>query len=216
MCIKQRERQCKQKIKLIKEYVIMTPEEIRKLFEQYQALLSGHFLLSSGLHSDTYFQSALILQHPAVAGRLAEALAANILKSIPEIDAVVSPAMGGVVIGQEIGRALGKRAFFCERVERKLTLRRGFTITPGEKYLLVEDVITTGLSTREVIEVVTAMGGKVVAVASLVDRSGGEVDFGVPRFSLLSLEVKSYKPEECPLCKKGIPAIKPGSRTNKK
>ncbi len=191
----------------------MSPEETRELFEQYHALLSGHFLLSSGLHSDTYFQSALILQYPEVAGKLASALAGMIKKSVPDIEAVVSPAMGGIVIGQEIGRALNKRAFFCERVEGKLTLRRGFTINPGEKYLVVEDVITTGLSTREVVEVVSSMGGKVVAVASLVDRSGGRADFGVPRFSLLSLEVKSYKPEECPLCKKGAPAIKPGSRT---
>lgn len=190
----------------------MKDNEVRELFQKYNALLSGHFLLSSGLHSDTYFQSALILQHPAVAERLAQALAEKIKKEAPRVDLVVSPAIGGIVIGQEIGRALGVRAIFCERAEGKLTLRRGFTIKPGEKCAVVEDVITTGLSTREVVEVVEGLGGKPVAVASLVDRSGGKVDFGVPRFSLLSLEVKSYKPEECPMCRAGGAPVKPGSR----
>ena len=193
----------------------MTGEQVKNLFEKYGALLSGHFLLSSGLHSDTYFQSALILQHPEVAGKLALQLAKDIESKVKGIGLVVSPALGGIVIGQEMGRALGCRAIFCERVEGKLTLRRGFTVSPGEKCLLVEDVITTGLSTREVVDVVKSLGGDIAAVASLVDRSGGKVDFGVPRFSLLSLEVKSYKPEECPLCQKGIPAVKPGSRVKK-
>lgn len=193
----------------------MNPEEVKSLFEKYKALLNGHFLLSSGLHSDTYFQSALILQHPEVAGRLGQALQEKIAAAVPGINLVVSPAMGGIVIGQEVGRAFGKRAIFCERVDGKLTLRRGFAIEPGEKCVVIEDVITTGLSTREVVDIVTALGGKVVAVASLVDRSGGKVDFGVPRFSLLSLEVKSWKPEECPLCKGGSEPVKPGSRTKK-
>jgi orotate phosphoribosyltransferase len=191
----------------------MNENEVRTTFEQHEALLSGHFLLSSGLHSDTYFQSALILQFPAVADHLAGALGDKIRGAVPRIDLVVSPALGGIVIGQDMARAIGTRAIFCERVEGKLALRRGFVVRPGEKCLVVEDVITTGLSTREVIEVVKASGGEVAAVASLVDRSGGKVDFGVPRFSLLSLEVKSYKPEECPLCKQGIPVVKPGSRT---
>jgi orotate phosphoribosyltransferase len=191
----------------------MNDNNVRGLFEKHKALLSGHFLLSSGLHSDTYFQSALILQYPAVAGQLAQALAEKIKKEVKDIDVVVSPALGGIVAGQEVGRALGCRAIFCERVEGKLTLRRGFSITPGERCLVVEDVITTGLSTREVIEVIKPMGANVVAVASLVDRSGGKVDFGVPRFSLLSLEVKSYKAEECPLCKQGSAPVKPGSRS---
>ena len=190
----------------------MQGTEIKSLFEQYKALLSGHFQLSSGLHSDTYFQSALILQHPKVAEQLAQKLVELIKAKNIAIDLVVSPALGGIVIGQEMGRALGCRAIFCERVEGKLTLRRGFAIDPGEKCIVIEDVITTGLSTREVVEVVKSIGGDVVAIASLVDRSAGRVDFGVPRFSLLSLEVKSYKPEECPLCKQGIPAVKPGSR----
>ena len=193
----------------------MEQKEIKALFEEERALLSGHFLLSSGLHSDTYFQSALILQYP----ELAEMLAVEISKKMETlgslIDIVVSPALGGIIIGYELGRALDKKAIFCERVDTKLTLRRGFQILQHEKCLIVEDVITTGKSTNEVIEVVKANGGTVSAVASLVDRSGGKVDFGVPRFSLLQVEVKSYKPEECPMCKAGIPFIKPGSRNIK-
>ena len=190
----------------------MDQNKVKELFEKEKALLSGHFLLSSGLHSDTYFQSALILQHPAEAEKLASVLADNILKDVPDIDVVVSPAMGGVIIGQEVAAQIGCRAIFCERVDGKLVLRRGFTLDADEKVLVVEDVITTGLSTREVIEVVQANSAKTVAVASLVDRSGGKVDFGVPRFSLLSLEVKSYKAEECPMCKEGGTPVKPGSR----
>jgi orotate phosphoribosyltransferase len=143
----------------------MDSKEVKGLFEKYSALLSGHFLLSSGLHSDTYFQSALILQHPQVAESLAQALAAKITAEVKDIDVVVSPALGGIVIGQEIGRALHRRAIFCERVEGKLTLRRGFSLEKGEKCLVVEDVITTGLSTREVMEVVAAQGAQAVAVA---------------------------------------------------
>jgi orotate phosphoribosyltransferase len=190
----------------------MDSAKVKEMFEKEKALLSGHFLLSSGLHSDTYFQSALILQHPAEAEKLASVLADKILNDVPDIDVVVSPAMGGIIIGQEVAAQIGCRAIFCERVEGKLVLRRGFTLDADEKVLVVEDVITTGLSTREVIEVVVANSAKAVAVASLVDRSGGKVDFGVPRFSLLSLEVKSYKPEECPMCKEGGTPVKPGSR----
>ncbi|MFH1368540.1 MAG: orotate phosphoribosyltransferase [Elusimicrobiota bacterium] len=190
----------------------MKPEQIKQLFEQHKALLSGHFLLSSGLHSDTYFQSALILQHPNEAEKLASALAGKILKDIPEIDVVVSPAMGGIIIGQEVAAQIGCRAIFTERVENKMTFRRGFQIEKDEKCLVVEDVVTTGLSTREVVEVIKTLGGSVVAVASLVDRSGGKADLGAPLFSLLALEVKSYKAEECPMCKEGSQPIKPGSR----
>ncbi|GAB1401555.1 orotate phosphoribosyltransferase [Elusimicrobiota bacterium] len=190
----------------------MEQNEMKELFKKYNALLTGHFLLSSGLHSDTYFQSALILQHPQVASVLAENLKNEISQKVKDIDLIVSPAMGGIVIGQEMGRAFGKRAIFCERVDGKLVLRRGFNIEKGERVLVVEDVITTGLSTKEVIEAITPLGANVVAVCSLVDRSAGKVDFGVPRFSLLSLEVKSYKQEECPLCKDGSSPIKPGSR----
>jgi len=185
---------------------------MKELFKKYNALLNGHFLLSSGLHSDTYFQSALILQNPKIASVLAENLKNEILKKVQNIDLIVSPAMGGIIIGHEMGRAFGKRAIFCERVDGKLVLRRGFNINKGEKVLVVEDVITTGLSTREVIETIKPLGADVVAVCSLVDRSAGKVDFGTPRFSLLSLEVKSYKAEDCPLCKQGSNPIKPGSR----
>ena len=190
----------------------MTQDEVKKLFEKNKALLNGHFLLSSGLHSDTYFQSALILQHPKEAEKLAEALAKQVKCENIEVDAVVSPAMGGVIIGHEMGRALGTKAIFTERVDGKVTLRRGFSVKEGEKILVVEDVITTGLSTKEVIDALSEYGAKIVAVVSLVDRSGGKVSFGCPRFSLLSLEVKSYKQEECPMCKNGGHAIKPGSR----
>jgi orotate phosphoribosyltransferase len=190
----------------------MKDTEVKELFEKHNALLNGHFLLSSGLHSDTYFQSALILQYPAEAEKLAALLADKILKEVPDIDAVVSPALGGIVIGQEVASQIGCRAIFCERVDGKLTLRRGFNIEKGEKCLVVEDVITTGLSTREVIDAIKPLGAEITAVASLVDRSGGNVDFGVPRFSLLSLEVKNYKPEDCPMCKEGGMPVKPGSR----
>ena len=190
----------------------MNQNEVRELFEKNKALLSGHFLLSSGLHSDTYFQSALILQHPKEAEKLARELVKQINEKGIKIDAVVSPAMGGVIIGHEVARALGVRAVFTERVDGKVILRRGFSIGKDEKVIVVEDVITTGLSTKEVIDSVTPSGANVVAVASLVDRSAGKADFGVPRFSLLSLDVKSYKAEECPLCKDGSSAVKPGSR----
>jgi len=190
----------------------MLREDVRELFKKNNALLNGHFKLSSGLHSDTYFQSALILQYPKEAERLGEELAKKIRENNVKVDAVVSPATGGVVIGQEMGGALGVRAIFTERVGGKVLLRRGFSVNENEKVLVVEDVITTGLSTREVIETLKANGAQVVAVASLVDRSAGKVDFGVPRFSLLSLEVKSYKEEDCPMCKKGGVAVKHGSR----
>ncbi|MDR0398569.1 MAG: orotate phosphoribosyltransferase [Endomicrobium sp.] len=190
----------------------MLQEDVRELFKRNNALLNGHFKLSSGLHSDTYFQSALILQHPKEAERLGEDLAKKIKENNIKVDVVVSPAIGGIVIGQEMGRALSVRAIFTERVDGKVLLRRGFSVSANEKVLVVEDVITTGLSTREVIETLKANSAQVVAVVSLVDRSAGKVDFGVPKFSLLSLEVKSYKEEDCPMCKEGSIAVKPGSR----
>jgi orotate phosphoribosyltransferase len=190
----------------------MRQGELKGLFEKNGALLSGHFKLSSGLHSDTYFQAALILQYPIEAARLAEELAKRIEENNIKTDVVVSPALGGVIIGHEMGRALNARAIFTERVDGKVSLRRGFSINKGEKVLVVEDVITTGLSTKEVIDSLKPVGAEVVAVVSLVDRSAGKVDFGVPRFSLLSLEVKSFKEDECPICKAGSTAVKPGSR----
>jgi orotate phosphoribosyltransferase len=190
----------------------MLQKDVRELFKKNNALLNGHFKLSSGLHSDTYFQSALILQYPKEAERLGEELAKKIKENNIKVDVVVSPAIGGIVIGQELCRALSVRAIFTERVDDKVLLRRGFSVSNNEKVLVVEDVITTGLSTREVIETLKANGAQVVAVVSLVDRSAGKVDFGVPSFSLLSLEVKSYKEEDCPMCKEGSIAVKPGSR----
>lgn len=192
----------------------MTAEEVLKTFEENQALLKGHFLLSSGLHSNRYLQCALVLQHPAVAARLCAELAAKARAdaAIGSIDLVIAPALGGVIVAHEVARALGVRALFTERQESAMTLRRGFQIAPGERCFVVEDVVTTGGSTREVMAVVEALGGKTVGAGSLIDRSGGAVDLGVPRHALAVLEVPTYKPEECPMCKEGSVAIKPGSR----
>ncbi|OEG69979.1 orotate phosphoribosyltransferase [Candidatus Endomicrobiellum trichonymphae] len=187
-------------------------EKLRELFRENKALLNGHFKLSSGLHSDTYFQAALILQYPKEAARLAEELAKKIKENNIKVDVVVSPAMGGVIIGYEMGRALDVRAIFTERIDGKVSLRRGFFTDEDEKVLVVEDVITTGLSTKEVIDSLKSAGAKTVAVVSIVDRSAGKIDFGVPKFSLLSLEVRSFKEDECPMCKAGSSAVKPGSR----
>jgi orotate phosphoribosyltransferase len=188
-------------------------DDLKKLFKRNNALLQGHFRLSSGLHSDTYFQSALILQYPRETMQLAEELVKKIKEGDIKVDVVLSPAIGGIIIGYEVGRLLNVRAMFTERVDGYVALRRGFSLQKGEKVLIVEDVITTGVSTKEVINSIKPMEIEVVAVLSLVDRSAGKINFvGVPRFSLLSLEVKNYKECECPLCKAGIRAVKPGSR----
>ena len=191
----------------------MTNEEVLQIFSDSGALLTGHFLLSSGLHSSRYLQCALVMQHPATAEKLCSVLAAKAKDdvSIGQIDLVIAPALGGVVVAHEVARALGVRALFTERQE-VMTLRRGFQIAPGEKCFVVEDVVTTGGSTREVMEVVNALGGVVVGAGSLIDRSNGAVDLGVPRHALATLEVPSYIAEECPMCKEGTTAIKPGSR----
>src|SRR5262247_2963299 len=198
----------------------MTGEDILKIFEENGALLKGHFLLTSGLHSDCYLQSALTLQHPAVAEELCAELAAKVKAdpNISRIDLVIAPALGGVIVAHEVARALGVgvRAIFTERQEKTMTMRRGFQIKPGERCLVVEDVITTGGSTREVIEVVEKYGGVAVGAGSLIDRSlksdGSVVDLGLPRRALAALEVATYAPEECPMCREGSIAIKPGSR----
>ena len=189
---------------------IREDSEILDLFRRHEALLEGHFILSSGLHSDRYIQCALVLQHPAVAGRLGRELGAKLADTGASV--VVAPAIGGILVAHEVARALGLRALFTERQDGRMTLRRGFRLAPGEPTLVVEDVITTGGSTRETIAAVEEAGAKVVAAGSLVDRSGGAANLGLPRAALLTLTVQSYDPARCPLCSAGIPAVKPGSR----
>ncbi len=188
----------------------MTSEQVLDIYKKTGALLSGHFLLSSGLHSEQYLQSALVLQQPEIATKLCAALAEKFKDSTIEV--VIAPALGGVFVSHETARALGVRAIFAERVTGELLLRRGFTIKQGERVLVVEDVITTGKSTRETINVVQKAGGVVVAAASLIDRSGGKADIGVPYQSLVTLMVPAYTPETCPMCKAGGKPVKPGSR----
>ncbi len=188
----------------------MNKDEIIAIFKENGAMLEGHFLLTSGRHSNRYLQCALVLQNPATA----EKLCRELIKKIPgeRPDMVIGPALGGVTLAYEMARQLSVQALFAERENGVMTLRRGFGIPPGKKVLVVEDVVTTGGSVREVIKVVEELGGKVVGAASLVDRSNGKVDFGCPFYSLLPLEVVSYLPEECPLCKEGLSLVKPGSR----
>ena len=191
----------------------MTDDEILDEFRAAEALLEGHFILSSGLRSPRYLQCARVLMDPARAGRLAAALAAKLPAEVREaVDAVVSPAMGGVIIGHEVGRALGKTAMFVERPEGKFGLRRGFRLDPGERVLLVEDVVTTGLSSREAIAAVEEAGGTVVGAAALVDRSGGKADLGVPFTALIRIDVPTYSADDLPPELASIPAVKPGSR----
>ena len=192
----------------------MTNEAVLQTFLDCSALLTGHFLLTSGLHSSRYLQCALVLQHPNIAEKLCAALAAKAQAddNIGPIDLVVAPALGGVIVAHEVARALSVRALFTERQETTMTMRRGFQINPGERCFVVEDVVTTGGSTREVMEVVRAVGGVVAGAGSLIDRSGGAVDLGVPRHALAVLEVPTYQSEDCPMCQAGATAIKPGSR----
>ncbi len=190
----------------------LSTEEIKKIFIDSGALLEGHFRLTSGRHSDRYIQCARVLMEPnytaALCGHLAEAFKEE------AVDLVVGPAMGGIVISYEMARQLGVPSLFTERVDGKMTLRRNFTIEPGQKVLVVEDVVTTGGSVKEVIDIVRENGGVVVGVALLVDRSNGKVDLGARVEACLSMDVKSYEADECPLCKAGLPIIKPGSRAN--
>ena len=191
----------------------MTEQEILAEFRAAEALLEGHFILSSGLRSPRYLQCARVLMDPARAERLARALAGRIDPSLrAQLQAVVSPAMGGVIIGHEMGRALGLPAMFVERPTGTFELRRGFRLDPGTRVLLVEDVVTTGLSSREAIRAITEAGGEVIAAASLVDRSNGSADLGVPFTPLIRLDVPSYQPDALPPELAAIPAIKPGSR----
>jgi len=185
-------------------------EEVLRLLRRTGAMLEGHFLLSSGLHSDRYFQCARLLQHPRPAGRVGRLLAQRCSSWRPAV--VVSPAIGGIVVGHEVGRALGVRAIFTEREQGVMKLRRGFAIEPGERVLVVEDVITTGKSCLEAAAAVAAAGGRVVGLASIVDRSGGAALLH-PFRSLVSVAVAAWRPDDCPLCREGrLPAVKPGSR----
>ena len=192
---------------------MMSDEDILAEFRAADALLEGHFILSSGLRSPRYLQCARVLMDPARAERLARELASRLPNIVrDQIEAVVSPAMGGVIIGHEMGRALGKLAMFLERPQGTFEFRRGFSLEPGTKVLMVEDVVTTGLSSREAIEAVRAAGGEVIAEAALVDRSSGKADLGVPFHPLIRIDVPTYEADSVPADLAAIPAIKPGSR----
>lgn len=192
---------------------MMSDDEILAEFRAADALLEGHFILSSGLRSPRYLQCARVLMDPSRAERLARALAGKIPAELRgRIEAVVSPAMGGVIIGHEMGRALGKPAMFLERPQGTFELRRGFRLDPGTKVLMVEDVVTTGLSSREAMDAVREAGAEVLAEASLVDRSSGKADLGVPFFPLIRIDVPTYEADALPPELASIPAVKPGSR----
>src|SRR5918911_2354353 len=188
----------------------MQAAEVMDRFRRTGALLEGHFVLTSGLHSDRYLQCALVLQHPTETEALGRAIAERFRHE--GVETVAAPAIGGIVIGYEVARALDAKSIWTEREQGRMTLRRGFTIRPGESVLVVEDVITTGGSTRETIDALREAGARVVAAASIIDRSGGRADVGVPRVALATLDVPALVPAACPLCAQGIPAVKPGSR----
>jgi orotate phosphoribosyltransferase len=187
----------------------MTRDELLDLYRRSGALLDGHFRLTSGLHSPGYLQCALVLQHPQHAEMLGRAIGDRTRDLRPTV--VLSPALGGVVIGQEVGRALGVRAIFVERQDGAMTLRRGFIIGEADRVLVVEDVVTTGGSTRETMQVARAAGGQVVGAACIVNRGGGK-ELGVPYVSLIDIDLPTYEPDRCPLCAQGLPVVKPGSR----
>ncbi|MBK7106775.1 MAG: orotate phosphoribosyltransferase [Ignavibacteriae bacterium] len=188
----------------------MTNQELLQMFYNSNALLEGHFLLTSGRHSNRYFQCAKVLQYPNYTEKICKVIA-DYFKDF-KIDTVISPAIGGIVVGQEVARQLNKKFIFAEREDKNLTLRRGFEINDNENILVCEDVVTTGGSVFEVIEIVKNAKANVVGVGMIVDRSNGKVNFGVPQKSTIQLEVISYQPEECPICKTNIPLVKPGSR----
>ena len=190
----------------------MDSATVLDLFRQSGALLEGHFRLTSGLHSERYLQSALVLQYPDLATRLGDAIGERVRSLQPTV--VLSPALGGIVIGQEVGRALGVRAIFAERQDGRLMLRRGFTISSSDRVLVVEDVITTGGSTRETIDVARECGAQVVGAASIFDRGSDSSRVGVPLASLVQMEVPTYQPDSCPLCAQGLAVVKPGSRAS--
>lgn len=188
----------------------MTETEIINIFKKTEALLTGHFLLTSGRHSDRYFQCAKVLQYPEYTEKLCKMIANNFREV--DIDTVIAPAIGGLVVGQEVASQLNKRFIFAEREDKKLSLRRGFTLDENEKVLVCEDVVTTGGSVFEVIDILKNSKAEVVGVGYIVDRSNGKVNFHYPQFSTLKMEVVSYLPDECPLCREDIELVKPGSR----
>jgi orotate phosphoribosyltransferase len=187
-----------------------TSDSILERFRAVGALLEGHFRLTSGLHSPGYLQCALVLQHPAEAAACGAAIADRVRALNPAV--VLSPALGGIVIGQEVGRALGVRAIFAERQNGTLTLRRGFSLAAGERVLVVEDVVTTGGSTRETIEVARAAGAQVVGAAAIINRSSGQLQLDVPFEALATVALPTYEADDCPMCARGEPVVKPGSR----
>lgn len=195
----------------------MTPDQVLTHFRETDALLEGHFLLSSGLHSDRYLQCAKVLMHPERAAKLCAALAAKVKSSLGEdgVDYVVAPAMGGVIVGYEMARQLGVPGMFTERVDSVFEFRRGFELPKGARVIMSEDIVTTGKSSRECIEVINNAGAKVVGATCLIDRSNGTADVGVPLFSLMQMEVKTYDPNDLPSHLQGSKAIKPGSRNLK-
>ena len=188
----------------------MNAEEVMAKFRKSGALLEGHFVLTSGLHSPVYLQCALVLQQPRDAEQFGRSIAEHF--QTDNIQTVASPAIGGIVIGYEVARALGARFIWTERQDGTMVLRRGFSVAPGEKILVVEDVVTTGGSTRETVVALEAVGAQVIGAASIIDRSSGKADVGVPRMALATLDVASVEPAVCEACKRGEPAIKPGSR----
>jgi len=188
----------------------MQADDVIQKFRETGALLEGHFVLTSGLHSAVYLQCALVLQHPLVAAEFARAIADHFRTQ--NISTVASPAIGGIIIGHEVARALDARFIWTERQDGAMVLRRGFTVSPGEKFLVVEDVITTGGSTRETVATLQASGAEVIGAASIIDRSDGQAVVGVPRIALGTLKVAAVDPAVCELCQQGTPAIKPGSR----
>lgn len=184
--------------------------QIMNLFKESGGLLTGHFKLSSGLHSAQYLQCALVLQHPGRASLVCSELASRFKDK--KIDVVIGPALGGIIVSYEVARALGARSIFCERKEGKMSLRRGFSIKKGERVLIVEDVITTGGSVKEIIQIVRESGNELIGIGALINRSVEKKDFGIDYEALASLNIKAFSPAQCPLCKEGIPLEKPGSK----
>lgn len=192
---------------------MLTKEQILEIYKRHDALLEGHFLLSSGLHSDRFLQSALVMQYPVIAEQVVQELTLQMYDV--KFTTVVSPAVGGIRFGYEFARQLKKRQVFTERVNEVMTFKRGFALEPGEKVVIAEDVVTTGKSTKECMKAVEDAGGDIVAITCLVDRSNGQAQFDVPFFPLVQVDVSVYDPADCPLCKKGLDVVKPGSRNIK-